>query len=90
MILVNKDSLFGLLRFKGVVRLGEISYSIYLLHGIVWFCFNQFVDAKTLNTITYLTESTMVLILIMLISSLTYKYIEIPFNNYGKRLKDKI
>lgn len=89
MILINKDSLFGLLRVKGVLRLGEISYSIYLLHGIVWFCFNQFVDTKTVNIISYLIESTIVLILIMLISSLTYKYIEIPFNHYGKRLKDK-
>jgi peptidoglycan/LPS O-acetylase OafA/YrhL len=36
------NSLFGLLRFPAVVLLGEISYSIYLLHGLLLYvCFSM-------------------------------------------------
>ncbi|WP_165790591.1 acyltransferase family protein [Lelliottia aquatilis] len=89
-ILINENSLFGLLRNKGVVRLGGISYSIYLLHGIVWFSLNHLVDTKSVGVITYLMQSTLALVLIMLISVLTYKYIEIPFNHLGRMIRDKM
>lgn len=86
-ISINRNSLFGVLRNKGVVRLGEASYSIYLLHGIGWFIMNNAMNVSKVNLITYLIISSVTLLMIMIVSSFTYKFIEIPFMNLGKYTK---
>ncbi|MGE9658970.1 hypothetical protein ACQP6C_10820 [Snodgrassella alvi] len=37
------SAIFRLLRLKAFIRLGDASYSIYLLHGIGWFCLNKYI-----------------------------------------------
>ncbi|NUE66128.1 acyltransferase [Snodgrassella sp. ESL0253] len=78
--------IFGLLRLKAFVRLGDASYSIYLLHGIGWFCLNKVIQltAINLNKAEYTLLATVVLIDLMLICTLTYRFIEQPFMQLGR------
>jgi peptidoglycan/LPS O-acetylase OafA/YrhL len=77
------NNLFGLLKTKAALFLGTISYSVYLMHGIV-----LFTVLHLANTITPVAELTawcfwgLILIsalLTVLVSTITYKYIEHPF-----------
>lgn len=79
--------LFGLLRLKAFVRLGDASYSIYLLHGIGWFCLNKTIQLNTINLsqTEYTLLATVVLVSVLIICTLTYQYIEKPFIDLGRR-----
>lgn len=79
---------FGILTVRGFIRLGDASYSIYLLHGIAWYCMNMIISTYFVNLTqaTYLLISTATFFLLLLICSATYKLIEIPFINFSKRL----
>lgn len=79
--------LFGLLRLKAFVRLGDASYSIYLLHGIGWFCLNKTIQINTINLsqTEYTLLATVVLVSVLIICTLTYQYIEKPFMALGRR-----
>lgn len=85
-ISINKNSLFGILRSKGIVTLGEASYSIYLLHGIGWFIMNNTINTSNTNITIYLIISSVTLLITMIVSSLTYTFIEIPFMNLSKHI----
>lgn len=78
--------IFGLLRLKAFVRLGDASYSIYLLHGIVWFCLNKVIQLTAINLdkVEYTLLATVVLIGLMLVCTLTYRFIEQPFMQLGR------
>ena len=87
MIATGSD-LFGMLAKRGVVILGDASYSIYLLHGIAWFVMNKIIFHYKLEdqtTIYYLIQ-TATWYLICFTCTKTYKYIETPCINYGKRI----
>ena len=81
------NSLFGLLKKPFSVALGEITYSIYLVHGIIIYIiftliFENFIaDYGKL----YFYMLPFVSIIILSISVLTYKYIELPFMKKGKK-----
>lgn len=84
--LVNGANFFSLFKFKGFERLGVISYSIYIIHPPVLFtCYYLF------KNYLYAIESVfwiyIPMFLILIISSLTYKFIEKPFINIGRNLK---
>ncbi len=82
------SDLFGILRFKGVVRLGEVSYSIYLMHGIFWFVMNKIYFKLQLpdEPQIYMPVATVTILLMILTSAFTYRYIERPFIKLGHRL----
>lgn len=79
--------IFGLLRLKAFIRLGDASYSIYLLHGIGWFCLNKYIVSHhlILNRTQYTLVSTAVLLILLTICTLTFQYIEKPFIALGRR-----
>ncbi|MEX9251195.1 acyltransferase family protein [Pseudenterobacter timonensis] len=85
----NKNAIYGIFRNKGVTRLGEISYSIYILHGIAWYVLNISIKSTSIIDPCYLFISSMALILIVVICAFTYIAIERPFMKLLDR-KNKI
>ncbi|HBT6038660.1 hypothetical protein [Klebsiella pneumoniae] len=87
--IVCGNNLFGALTLKGARLLGEISYSIYLIHGCVIFSIfilmNKF---SGLSLSEYLILMPFVTIAVVFISSLTYRFIEAPCINIGKKIQN--
>ncbi|MBU3668739.1 MAG: acyltransferase [Candidatus Taylorbacteria bacterium] len=86
------NSLFGLLRTKAAIFLGTISYSVYLLHGIMLYAvlgvFNMYVPIQNLHAYTFWSLIAFSGICTVLVSAWTYRYIEYPFLRVtdGKRV----
>jgi len=82
------NTLFGLLRSKASLVLGEISYSIYLLHGyVIYTLFStiNIVDLTEISLLQYLFGLPLIALLVILISATTYLTIELPSIRLGKR-----
>lgn len=79
---------FGLLTCRGFVILGNASYSIYLLHSIVWFVAFRATDGYDIK-ISYVIYS-LTFMLMCLLSVITYRKIETPMNKYAEKLAKKI
>lgn len=80
-LMLNGGGVFGLLHTKAARLLGEVSYSIYLLHGIVitlFLTFAKAVDFRWVDANYWWVVLSMGLILVAL-SVLTFKFIEQPF-----------
>jgi peptidoglycan/LPS O-acetylase OafA/YrhL len=79
------NDLFGLLRHKASIVLGEISYSIYLLHGIMlWVTFKLIIGEQASRKFTAF-EHWSILIgcspILIVLSYLTFRWIEKPSIN---------
>ncbi|MCK3654533.1 hypothetical protein A4G19_01725 [Pasteurellaceae bacterium Macca] len=79
----NGNSCFKILSFKPLSFLGKISYSIYLLHGIILSFVNLYLFPKG----NYLINTSIVIILTITLSYFTFKYIEQPFMKKGSLQK---
>lgn len=81
--IVHGNSLFGLLRTAPAKLLGLISYSFYLVHAIVVFVVVHAVAALTpialLGVPRYWLVASVAAAIAVVLSSLTYRYIEHPF-----------
>ncbi len=82
-------SVFGILRNNTLKFLGEISYSTYLLHGFVLFISFYFVigfeKMKTLSPAAYCNIVFLITPIVVVLSFLTFYFIERPFMNIGKK-----
>jgi peptidoglycan/LPS O-acetylase OafA/YrhL len=82
LIIAAGNNLFGLLTTKAAKYLGKISYSIYLMHGIVLFCTFRFVlgfeFAASLSRFSFGLVMFGITVLLLLVSSVTYYLIEEP------------
>lgn len=81
-IIISGNNIFGILNSAGLKFLGEISYSIYLSHGLILFLvFTQFslLSLKDLNVYYYICLLPIIFILVYIFSIATYTYIEKPF-----------
>lgn len=92
MILLG-DDLFGLLKKPGSLLLGEISYSIYLLHGVIlYFAFSIIelysFDNSRIDEFLYLLPILSLLLVIK--AMITFNYIEAPFISLGRMLCKKV
>ena len=67
---------------------GRISYSMYIIHFIVisWLAYFNFVDFCENYFFNYVQRLGAVLLFSMLLSTITYRYIEIPFQNWAKKI----
>ncbi|SMQ27269.1 Peptidoglycan/LPS O-acetylase OafA/YrhL, contains acyltransferase and SGNH-hydrolase domains [Pseudomonas helmanticensis] len=89
-IVASGNSLFGALKPRSIRWLGEISYSTYLLHGFVlWLMVQRLplllnLDAREANV--YLPLIAICTCLLILISSLSFLYIELPGMAAGKKV----
>ena len=80
---VYGNNLFGLLKMPAAKFLSTISYSVYLLHGIVLYSVlhsvNNMYPIASLNPLTYWILILLTAILVIVVSALTYRLIEHPF-----------
>jgi peptidoglycan/LPS O-acetylase OafA/YrhL len=80
---VYGNNLFGLLKTSVAKFLGTISYSIYLLHGIVLFIVlhsvNYYYPLASMSEFSFWFVVFCTGCITIFISSLTYRYIEYPF-----------
>jgi peptidoglycan/LPS O-acetylase OafA/YrhL len=87
-LVVFGNDLFGLLRAKSSIMLGEISYSIYLLHGfILYMLFTEIniTDIATMNAVRYSLLMPVISIVVIIVSSITFLLIEKRFIDYGRK-----
>lgn len=81
-LISNGNTIFGILSSKIFIMLGKISYSIYLVHGLVLF----WINGVLMKNNNYLTNSVIATILTLTISVFTYYYIERTGINYGRKI----
>jgi peptidoglycan/LPS O-acetylase OafA/YrhL len=87
------NNLFGILKSSTLKFLGEISYSTYLIHGIIIFIVMYFYynleEAKNLSPTQFWTSIFIITPIVVITSFLSYKNIEKPCMNYSKKLASK-
>jgi peptidoglycan/LPS O-acetylase OafA/YrhL len=85
------NSFFGMLKNPTLKLLGEISYSTYLLHGIILFIAIYWgvglEDAGKLSVYQYYLLILSITPLVVVISYLGFRFIEKPFIDKGKLKK---
>lgn len=90
-LIVLKNSVFGILKTSFLKYLGEVSYSTYLLHGLmiyIVFCLIGFDNIKNYSNNTYIILFIILSVCVVIISSIGYYFIEKPFINiYNRKFK---
>lgn len=82
------NNLFGLFSLKCSILLGEISYSIYLLHGVLLYLIFSLFNIADLSQVSfhlYLMTMPIACSFILLISCATFLFIEKPGVAVGKK-----
>lgn len=91
LFVVNGYSYFGFLNKKSLIWLGDISYGIYLIHGIVLYC--SYSTIRHFNFFEHLDIYWFFLLMfadvfvIFFLSSISYKYMELPLMKLSKKIK---
>ena len=89
LFVAHGNGIFGLLTSPASKYLGHLSYSIYLLHGIVLSVAlslgNGMISIRELTPYSYWTGIAVIGSVIVLLSGLTYRFIEHPFLTTMKR-----
>jgi len=87
------NTLFGLLSHKASFLLGQISYSLYLLHGLLLFSLFRFIPGirpfATQSPVIFWSVIAVIGILLTVICTFTFYYIEQPGINAMPRLTAK-
>jgi len=87
LLIVKGNNMFGVFSYKYLGVLGNISFSVYLSHGIILFfiftlLFPELVMSLSLNE--FMLFMPFMSVIIVVFSYFTYKYIEMPAMIYGK------
>lgn len=89
---VYGNNLFGLLKMPFTKFLSTISYSVYLLHGIILYLVlnvvNKFYPIASLSPLSYWTVVLFAGIIVIVVSAVSYRYIEDPFIQRIKKKKE--
>jgi len=85
---VMGNDMFGLLSRQASIVLGEISYSIYLLHGVILYllftvAMPDSVGQRSLGQ--FLTLTPFLSVLVVAVSALTFSYVEKPAMRIGRK-----
>ncbi len=90
---VYGSDLFGLLRSQVAKFLGTLSYSIYLIHGIILFAiqnsFDYFYPILSIHPAFFWLLILISGLLTIVASSITYRFIEYPFIKMIKSQKSE-
>ena len=91
-IIASGHTLFGALTLRSIRWMGEISYSTYLLHGfLIWLMIQRtplILPFDTTEPLTFVMLGALCCCLLIIVSSLTFLYIEKPGMNAGKKVVD--
>lgn len=74
---------------KALTRLGEASYSVYLLHPIVWIVFRKIISVLSIELPPFL-QIISTIIITLIIGYFNYRYFETYFINKGKDFSQKL
>lgn len=89
LIIVYRNSFFNILSSNFSRKFGQITYSLYLIHGLVLFItFNHIIGVEKLKDYSMLHYWLLVSVLVVptvVISQLSFKYIELPMINKVKK-----
>jgi peptidoglycan/LPS O-acetylase OafA/YrhL len=89
-LIAGGANLFGLLTSQTSRRLGELAYSIYLLHGIALFILIYFVLGKhnvaAMSSSSYWLWIFALVPCLLALSAMTFHYVEQPGIRIGKRI----
>lgn len=81
-IIACGNNLFGILSSKTARYLGEISYGIYLLHGVILFCIFKYIVGferlKAFSPTSYWITVCAATVMILIAATFTYRTIEVP------------
>jgi peptidoglycan/LPS O-acetylase OafA/YrhL len=82
-MIVFGNDFHGLLSNQAMVFLGKISYSFYLLHGIVIYVSMQvvgwFVPVSSISAVRYWSLLAGIGVLVVIVSSVSYRFVEYPW-----------
>jgi peptidoglycan/LPS O-acetylase OafA/YrhL len=82
-LIAGGNSLFGALTNQAARCMGEISYSIYLMHGMMMYVLFNFVigkaEAATFSPLMHWTVIGLMVPALLIVCQLTYTFIEVPF-----------
>jgi len=88
------NDLFGILSHRTCRLLGQISYSIYLLHGLVLFTMFYFIigfnNIANLTIIPYWGVICLCTMPLVIVTSLTFYFVEKPGIDSAKRVTEKV
>lgn len=82
-----EHSVIRVLSAKPLVTLGAMSYSIYLLHFPILETANTWLAGKFPPLTVMALQAGIVLPIVLALSWLSFKYIELPFMRMGKRIR---
>lgn len=92
----DRGWLSRILNFRPLVYLGVISYSTYLVHGLLHFAYWQLgghvfsgIASHYSATKVSILKVTSLLALSILIASFTYRYVEVPARNYFRKKQSR-
>lgn len=92
-LIVLNGSLFGLLKLKTVRFLGDLSYSIYLFHGIILFFTFRYIMgidfSRSLSSFQYSLVIFALTPVVVATSYFVYRNIEKPVLDWSRRFTDK-
>ncbi len=83
---------FKLLVNPIVNYIGKISFSMYLVHFAVlhWLTILNFINYSENGILNYVMRFSFVTVLTIIVSSIFYKLIEVPFQDLGKKIISKL
>ena len=92
-VIASGNTLFGFLEMRGALWLGEVSYSIYLCHGIILWVFMQNILPRLhffhYTTKWFVASAIGITPIVVILSSASYLLIERPLINIGHRLSKR-
>lgn len=89
-IITLKNDMFGILKQRFLAFLGEISYSTYLVHGLILFCTFSLIgleNVKTFSALEYTGIAIIICPIVVIISALSYYMIEKKSMDYFNKKK---
>lgn len=93
LIIASGNNFFGVLSSAFSRKFGQITYSLYLLHGILLFIVFNFIigfeKAKSLTNLEFWLIIMALIFPLLLICQLTFKYIELPLMSFSKKKVNK-